>query len=124
MTRRKFLSATAALLALALLPRAARAHHGWSWTDSGEFRLSGIVSEVRLGNPHGILMVQAGDELWTAEIGQPGRNARAGLADDLLRPGIEITLIGERSADPAELRMKAERVLLAGVLYDLYPNRS
>ena len=69
-------------------------------------------------------MVQAEDELWTAEIGQPGRNARAGLSDDLLAPGVEITLLGERSADPTELRMKAERVVLGGVLYNLYPNRS
>ncbi len=124
MNRRAFAVSATGLLICAALPQPSRAHHGWYWTNSGEFQLSGVVIEVRLGNPHGVLMVQAEDEVWTAEIGQPGRNSRAGLSGDLLAPGVEITILGERSADPAELRMKAERVLLGGVRYDLYPNRS
>lgn len=122
--RRRFLMTAACGLAGLCLAPAARAHHGWSWTDTGEFQLVGIIREVHLGNPHGVLIVQAEDEFWTAEIGQPGRNASAGLSNDLLRQGVEVTLIGHRSADPAELRMKAERVVIAGKLYDLYPNRS
>jgi hypothetical protein len=38
----------------------------------------------------------------------------------MLVPGVEITAIGRRSADPAERLMKAERVVIAGVRYDLY----
>jgi hypothetical protein len=35
-----------------------------------------------------------------------------------------VILRGHRSADPEQLVMKAERVIIAGVLYDLYPDRS
>lgn len=122
--RRNFLTGLAAVIATPWLAGTAWAHHGWSWTDAGEFQLVGLIREVRLGNPHGVLIVQAEDGMWTAEIGQPGRNARAGLTEEQLQPGTEVTLIGHRSADVAELRMKAERVIIAGVLYNLYPNRS
>jgi hypothetical protein len=109
--------------AAALLPTAALAHHGWSWAENEEFTLSGVLRGARLGNPHGELDVEAADGLWVAEIGQPWRNARAGLTDDLLEPGVALTLEGHRSRDPAERLMKAERVIIAGRRYDLYPDR-
>lgn len=121
--RRTLLIGGAALAALGPAGRAL-AHHGWSWTESGEFQLTGIIREVRLGNPHGELTVDAAGEMWIAEIGQPYRNERAGLTAELLQPGVEVTAIGHRSTDPDERLMKAERVVIAGRLYDLYPNRS
>lgn len=114
------------LLALAtscLAAAPALAHHGWGWTDSGEFELTGVVTHADLGNPHGILTVEVDGELWIAEVGQPWRNARAGLTDEMLSPGTELTLIGERSADPSELVMKAEAVRIGGQTYELYPER-
>jgi hypothetical protein len=42
----------------------------------------------------------------------------------MLVPGVEVTLIGKRSADDAERRMKAEQVVIAGTTYVLYPDRS
>lgn len=101
----------------------ARAHHGWRWTADGNFELTGVIREARLGNPHGILMVEANGETWTVEVGQPWRNARAGLTDELLAPGTEITVSGGRAADEADRRVKAERVVIDGQLYDLYPGR-
>ena len=41
----------AAALTLAL-PAAALAHHGWSWTQDEESRLSGTIEAISLGNPH------------------------------------------------------------------------
>ena len=117
-TRRVFLTA---LLALPALP--AFAHHGWRWTSGGDFELTGIVTEARLGNPHGILTIDADGEVWTAEIGQPWRNEAAGLTDEMVAPGAEITLLGERSANDDELRMKAEVVVIDDVRYVLYPDR-
>lgn len=112
------------MLAAALLaPALAFAHHGWSWTDGGAFRLTGVIESADLGNPHGILTIATDDEVWTAEIGQPWRNSRAGLSDAQLVPGTVLTLEGERSADPEETRMKAERLIIDGQLYDLYPGR-
>ena len=107
-----------------LLPAAALAHHGWGWAEDAEFTLEGVLRGARLGNPHGELDVEAADGLWTAEIGQPYRNDRAGLTDALLAPGTEVTLEGHRSRDPEAKVMKAERVIIAGKLYDLYPERA
>jgi hypothetical protein len=125
--RRRFLTAAGAFtlaLALIALPRPALPHHGWAWTENGEFRLTGIIRDVRLGNPHGVLMVDVEGALWTCEIGQPYRNDRAGLTADMLAPGVEVTLLGHRSADPDERRMKAERVIIDGREHVLYPDRS
>jgi hypothetical protein len=112
-----------ALAAAALAAPPAFAHHGWRWTDDGRFEVSGIITAARLGNPHGVLSVDAEGEAWQIEVGQPWRNARAGLADDMLRPGVEIVALGRRHADPAQRIVKAERLTIAGRRYDLYPDR-
>ena len=112
------------LAVFAVLPLMARAHHGWAWAEDEEFSLSGVIRSARLGNPHGELEVEAADGMWIAEIGQPWRNAQAGLTDELLAPGTEVTLEGHRSRNPEEKVMKAERVIIAGTLYNLYPDRS
>lgn len=111
-------------LALAALPGVARAHHGWRWASDEDFSLTGRIVEARLGNPHGVLTVDAADGRWRIEVGQPWRNAEAGLSDDMLAPGAEITAEGHRSADPEERLMKAERILIGGELHNLYPDRS
>ena len=115
----------AAILALGLAAPAAGAlaHHGWSWTTGGNIDLTGIVKTVRLGNPHGVLTVDVEGEAWTAEVGQPWRNARAGLKDGDLAVGVEIRVIGEPAADPSERRVKAERLFLGKREYVLYPDR-
>lgn len=118
MKRRKFL-----VLAPTFLATPALAHHGWRWTASGQFELTGRVTQANLGNPHGVLSVSANNELWTVEVGQPWRNERAGLSDDLMAPGTEIVVLGRRAADPADLKIKAEAVTIAGTQYVLYPDR-
>ncbi|MEC9435039.1 MAG: DUF6152 family protein [Pseudomonadota bacterium] len=118
---RPVLLALPALLAIAALP--ALAHHGWRWTTGENLELTGVIREARLGNPHGVLTVQAEDETWTVEVGQPWRNARAGLTDEMLAPGREAVFVGEPSADLADRRLKAERIVIAGVTHDLYPDR-
>ena len=121
MTRLPFI----AVLALGLTAPAAGAlaHHGWSWTTGGNIDLTGIVRTVRLGNPHGILKIDAEGEEWTAEVGQPWRNKRAGLKDGDLAEGVEIRVIGEPAADVSERRVKVERLYLGKREYILYPGR-
>ena len=111
----------AALGAFAAAP--AFAHHGWRWTDSGKFELTGIITQAQLGNPHGVLTIDANGEIWRAEVGQPWRNERAGLEDAMMAPGTEVTILGKRAADPADLRVKAEAVVIAGQTFELYPER-
>lgn len=115
--------AAAALVGL-MLGGTALAHHGWSWTTGGNIELTGLIRSASLGNPHGILTVDVDGQMWTVEVGQPWRNARAGLEETDFAPGTEITVEGEPSADVEERRLKAERVRIAGRLYELYPRRS
>ncbi|RAH99766.1 hypothetical protein DLJ53_18560 [Acuticoccus sediminis] len=121
LTRRLF---TASLVPIVLAPTAVLAHHGWSWTTGGNIELTGVITSVKLGNPHGVLTVDAGGEVWTVEVGQPWRNSRAGLKDGDLAEGVEVTVHGQPSAEPDHRLMKAERIIIAGTLYDLYPDRS
>jgi hypothetical protein len=60
---------------------------------------------------------------WEVEVGQPWRNERAGLSDAMLGKGATLTILGKRSSDPKEQRMKAERIVIDGKAFDLYPER-
>ena len=116
---------TAGLLSVGLLLQSglALAHHGWSWTTGGNIELTGVIQSARLGNPHGVLQVNADGEVWTVEVGQPWRNERAGLRDGDLSEGVEIRAIGEPSGDESAKRLKVERLYLGGQEYVLYPGR-
>jgi hypothetical protein len=99
------------------------AHHGWAWAEDGNSELSGVIVASKLGNPHGELTVDAGGASWIVEVGQPWRNERAGLKDDMLVKGVKLTVIGHRAADPKKKLFKAERVLIGERKFDLYPDR-
>ena len=114
----------AALVLIAVSSTAGLAHHGWRWTTGGNIELTGYVKTVKLGNPHGVITVDAEGEIWTVEVGQPWRNERAGLKPGTLVPGVEIRAVGEPAADPSNKLMKAERFYIEGQEYDLYPERS
>jgi hypothetical protein len=120
---RRLLAALLLALGLAFRGAPGLAHHGWSWTTGANIELVGVITAVRLGNPHGILEVDVDGEVWTVEVGQPWRNERAGLTDGDLAAGVEIRVIGEPSADPNEKRLKAERLFLGDREHVLYPDR-
>jgi Family of unknown function (DUF6152) len=128
MNRRLFLLKTGLVVAAAivgsLFARPLWAHHGWGWATDEEFELTGKITGVKLGNPHGELHLDVDGEAWLVEIGQPWRNEQAGLTEDLLAIGTEVTVHGHRSADPDEKLMKAERLVIAGQDYNLYPDRA
>ena len=99
------------------------AHHGWGWATDEEFKLSGTVKDVRDANPHGTMRLATRSGEWTVEIGQPWRNAQAGLTMQLLKPGTRLLVQGHRSARKSQRVMKAERIVIAGKSYNLYPDR-
>lgn len=107
----------------ALHTAAALAHHGWAWTTGGNIELTGVITAVRLGNPHGILEVDVEGERWIVEVGQPWRNARAGLQDGDLAEGVEIRAVGEPAANVSNRRLKVERLYLGNREFVLYPDR-
>lgn len=123
-SRRFALKLTALALTASLLPvQAVLAHHGWGWASDEEFEITGTIRDVKLGNPHGLLTIDVQGAAWTIEVGQPWRNAQAGLKDDLLSVGRLITVHGHRSAKESERLVKAERVIIGGKSYNLYPDR-
>ena len=116
--------AIAGAILLGLAPAAPLAsHHGWGWATGEEFELSGTVKDVRNSNPHGTMRLSTRSGEWMVEIGQPWRNERAGLTMQLLRPGTRLVVHGHRSARKSERLMKAERIVVAGKSYNLYPDR-
>jgi hypothetical protein len=112
-----------ALAACALIARGALAHHGWGWASDEEFEISGTITGVRLGNPHGEVWLEVKGEKWLVEVGQPWRNERAGLTPELLSVGRTLTVHGHRSAKQSERLVKAERLVIDGKSYNLYPDR-
>jgi hypothetical protein len=120
MTRRLLIAASL-ITALPAVPSAA--HHGWAWATNEEFQLSGVVKRVRHGNPHGEMLLGTPRGDWTVEIGQPWRNEQAGLTPEMVKAGIRVTIHGHRSARKGQRLMKAERFVVAGKSYNLYPDR-
>ena len=121
MIRPSLIAAMVFAVALPAAPLAA--HHGWGWVTDEEFQLTGTVRNVRHGNPHGTMVLASESGAWTVEIGQPWRNERAGLTHQLLKPGTRVRVHGHRSARKGERLMKAERLVIAGKSYNLYPDR-
>ena len=115
--------ATMLALGFGSLARDADAHHGWAWTTGKNIELSGTIVETKLGNPHGILKVDVDGTVWTVEVGQPWRNERAGLKDGDLVKGVTLKVSGEPAADPADKRLKAERLYLGDREFVLYSDR-
>jgi hypothetical protein len=114
--------AAAAIVWAGFAPMAV-AHHGWSWAEAENSEITGTVEKVQLGNPHGEVTIVVGGERWTVEVGQPWRNERAGLTPELLKAGASITAQGHRSRDKSEKLFKAERIVIDGKSYNLYPDR-
>jgi hypothetical protein len=114
----------AALAAAAMYSLPALAHHGWSWTQDGFFELTGIITEIYIGNPHATLDVDVEGDIWRVELAPPARTIAAGFTDEVARKGDEMTAIGNRSRDVSERRMKAVRIMVNGKTYDVYPDRA
>lgn len=120
------MNARAAVLAAALglaAPAAALAHHGWSWTEDEETRLSGTIEEISLGNPHAQIRLRTEEGVWRVDLAPPAATARAGFVEGAAEVGDEAVVTGHRSRDPEELAFKAETITVNGKTYDVYPSR-
>lgn len=115
------LIAVTLLLALSL---PAAAHHGWTWAEDVNAELTGTIVAAKLGNPHGELTMAVDGANWIVEVGQPWRNERAGLKDAMLVKGVKLTVSGHKHIDPKQKVFKAERLMIDGKTFDLYPDRN
>lgn len=111
-----FGAATALLLSLA---GAAYAHHGFvSWFDmSRSITVKGTVTSFDWTNPHSYIYFDVKDEKgavqrWSAELGAVAMLARAGWKKDTVKPGDEITLIGNPAKDSKPI-MHLDKIVFA-----------
>ena len=109
--------------ALAVLPGAALAHHGWGWTQDEESRLSGTIRSISFGNPHMHLQVEAENGLWEVDLSPPIVAQRSGFGKDHAGAGDEVTLTGHRARDLGTRAFKAETITVRGRTFDVYPQR-
>lgn len=120
----KYLSSMLSILALSITTETAWAHHGWAGNDDEQFELTGtVVRAVSLAGPHANLQIRAEGQLWEITLAPPARTERAGLKEDTIPVGAEVTVSGHRSADEKRFEIKTERVTYQGKLYNVYPDR-
>lgn len=102
----------------------ALAHHGWSWAEEAQSMLTGTIEAISMDPPHPSLKVKAEDgTVWQIDLANPAATERAGWRGDSAKPGEAITILGNRSLDADEKRMKAVRITVGGKNYDMYPDR-
>jgi Family of unknown function (DUF6152) len=95
------------------------AHHGFvSWFDtSRSVAVKGTVTSFDWTNPHAYIYFDGKDEKgniekWNAELGALNMLARAGWRRDTLKPGDEITAIGNPAKDGKPV-MHLTKIVLA-----------
>jgi len=119
-TRKGMLAFSAtAILSLLSLAGSAYAHHGFvSWFDmSRSITVKGTVTSFDWTNPHSYIYFDVKDDKgavqkWSAELGAVAMLARAGWRKDTLKPGDEITLIGNPAKDSKPI-MHLDKIVLA-----------
>lgn len=108
--------------ALTLLAPLAIAHHGWGGNNQSIELTGTVVAPVDLSGPHGTMQVRDADgKVWDITLAPAARSARAGLSEDTLAIGAEVTLSGMRNDNPERLEIKTRRVSHNGTNYDVYP---
>ena len=101
------------------------AHHGWSGQSQDQFQLSGTLHrEVSLSGPHATMQIEdENGQVWDITLAPPSRTSRAGLTEDVIPVGAEVSIVGNRNANQGRYEVKTVRVTYNGKNYDVYPNR-
>ncbi len=105
-------------LMLMLIGTPVLAHHGWRRTADGAMELTGTIVATGPGRSGTTLTVEANGEVWTVEVGLPATSAPI---RDRLAEGMEITVRGDPAADR---RVRAERMVIGGAVFDPYRERA
>jgi hypothetical protein len=107
------------LLAVALAPLAALAHHGWSEYDSSKLlKLSGKIVEAGYEHPHGYARMETPGKTWLCVLAPPSRMENRGLPKGMLKPGVSASVEGYPNRDKPE-EMRAERITVGGKTIEL-----
>ncbi|HZF29943.1 MAG TPA: DUF6152 family protein [Gammaproteobacteria bacterium] len=115
----------AGILGLLSAAAPALAHHGWAGQGTEPFTVKGTVAKaLSLNGPHATMQVKdATGQVWDLTLAPPARTANAGLKEDTIPVGAEVTILGKRNLDPKKFELKTERVTWNGKNFDIYPDR-
>jgi hypothetical protein len=121
----KIASLSAAILGLSFAATNALAHHGWSGQGTEDFTLKGTVEKtVSLAGPHATMQIKdEKGQVWDLTLAPPPRTQAAGLKEDVIPVGAQVTILGKRNLDESKHEVKTERVTYNGKNYDVYPDR-
>lgn len=101
---------------LFLLAASAEAHHSWSgiYNTDKSITIRGVVTEFLVRSPHLALIIDVRNDAgeikqWTVEWGSPRRLQDAGHDGSVLRPGDEVTVVGQPAWTPSRksVRMRS-----------------
>lgn len=107
------------LLALAAIPLAAVAHHGWSEYDSTNLlKLTGTIESSGYEHPHGFIKLKTPAKTWVAVLAPPSRMETRGLSKEMMKNGTTVTVEGYANKKELE-EMRAERIIVAGKTIEL-----
>jgi len=111
--------------ALALIASPLSAHHGWGGQSGEQSQLSGTVTTgVSLAGPHATMQIEdAEGQVWDITLAPSSRTSRAGLTEEIIPVGAQVTVTGNRNSDMSRYEMKTVRVTHEGTNYDVYPRR-
>jgi hypothetical protein len=109
-------------VSLTLASTYAVAHHGWSGNNQAVQVTGTVVTQVDLSGPHGTMQIRDADgQVWDATLAPAPRTQRAGLGEETLAVGAEVTLTGMRNDNPQRFEIKTRRVTHGETNYDVYP---
>lgn len=95
-----------------------------SWAEADQIELTGTVKKVVIAPPHPTIDLTATDGVdWHIELGNPRQTERSGFNAKSTKPGDTIIVLGNRSLDPEEKRLKAVKVTVGEKVYEIYPDR-
>ena len=112
------------ILALVVTAFPVLAHHGWSGNSAGDVEVSGtVVTAVSLAGAHGAMQIKDADgNIWDITLAPGPRTHRSGLREGIIPVGAEVTVFGERNADPEVFEAKVRRVVWEDQVFDVYPS--
>jgi hypothetical protein len=111
--------AVTTMLILAGLTGGAAAHHGWgSYDASRTLTIESPVQHLQWQNPHVHIRLMHQNEAWTIVLAPVSRMQLRGLSAELIKEGTQVSAEGY-SSRRVENEMRAERIRVAGKIYEL-----
>ncbi|WP_374405654.1 DUF6152 family protein [Pelagerythrobacter sp.] len=105
--------------ALAAMPAAALAHHGWSsYNEDEPITLTGPLKDVRWGNPHGSAKMNWRGAEWDVVLAPVSRMEQRGLTLDAIDDRKRVTITGYIRRDGTR-EMRVERIRAGGKVVEL-----